>query len=388
MGVTNVSADVELITELARDLIRFQSVNPPGNERPVAEFLAGRVRDLGLEAEIEEVEDGRANLIARMRGAGEGHLVFTGHLDVVPPGGQAWEHLPFAADLVDGRIYGRGSADMKGGVASIVGALAALAKSGFTPRADLVLAATCGEEAGMLGAQIMARLRSLEGARYLVVAEPTDLDVFIGEKGVLWVKVRALGRTGHGSMPELGINAVSYMARLIPRLEEYPFPFEASELLGEPTLSVNTIEGGNKINVVPDVCEIQLDMRTVPSQSHAQIVDGLRDLATEVARDFHPDLRVEVEVQDDVRPLETSRSEDLVEALVASVREVRGVEPQVGGVAYATDGAYLAPGFSIPMVICGPGAPGMAHQPDEYVDVEQLVQAARIYAHMARRLVG
>jgi succinyl-diaminopimelate desuccinylase len=229
---------------------------------------------------------------------------------------------------------------------------------------------------------------SLERSRYLVVAEPSNLDVFIGEKGVLWVKVRALGRTGHGSMPWLGINAVSYMARLIPLLEAYPFPFEESDLLGKPTISINMIEGGNKVNVVPDLCEITIDLRTVPMQNHDGIIEALEVLATQVARDFHPDLRVELEVQEDVGSLETDRAEPLIAAMIASARTVRGEEPVVGGVTYGTDAAYLGPGFNIPMVICGPGAQGMAHQPDEYVEVEQLVQAAAIYADLAQRLLG
>ena len=389
MASSYVTPDRDLVVDLTRELIRFQSVNPPGNEQPVAKYLATRLRDLGLEAELEEVEAGRANVVARLHGQGSGHLVFTGHIDVVPPGGQKWAHGPFDADLVDGkRIYGRGSADMKGGVAAIAAAMASLVASNFRPTADIVLAATCGEEAGMLGARAMADRGSLQGARYLVVAEPSNLDVFIGEKGVLWVKIRALGRTGHGSMPWLGINAVSYMARLIPRLEEYPFPFEESALLGKPTVSVNMIEGGNKVNVVPDLCEMTIDMRTVPRQDHGAIVAALEALANEVARSFHADLRIEVEVQEDVGPLETDRDEPLVEAMVASVRTVLGREPVVGGVTYGTDAAYLGPGYNIPMVICGPGAQGMAHQPDEYVEVEQLVQAAEIYADLARRLLG
>ncbi len=388
MTSSKVAPDRDLVVDLTRELIRFQSVNPPGNEQPAAEYLTQRLRELGLEAEIDEVETGRANVIARLRGQGPGHLVFTGHIDVVPPGGQKWTYGPFDADLVDGKIYGRGSADMKGGVASIVTAMAALAACDFQPRADIILAATCGEEAGMLGARAMADRGSLQGARYLVVAEPSNLDVFIGEKGVLWVKIRALGRTGHGSMPWLGINAVSYMARLIPRLEEYPFPFEESDLLGKPTISVNMIEGGNKVNVVPDLCELTLDLRTVPLQDHQAIVAAIEALAHEVARDFHADLRVEIEVQEDVGPLETDRTEPLVEAMIASVHAVKGEAPVVGGVTYGTDAAYLGPGFNIPMVICGPGAQGMAHQPDEHVEVTQLVQAAEIYADLARRLLG
>lgn len=387
-GTKGVEVDRELIVGLTRDLVRFQSVNPPGNEAEVAEFLGARMRDLGLEVEVQPLEEGRANVIGRIPGDGSGHLVFTGHLDVVPPGGQRWEHDPFAAELVDGKIYGRGSADMKGGVAAIVGAAASLVRSGFKPKADLVIAATAGEEAGMIGAAAMAERRSLDGARYLVVAEPSNLDVFIGEKGVLWLLVRALGRTAHGSMPWLGVNAVSYAARLIPRLEEYPFPWEESALLGRPTLSVNVIQGGNKTNVVPDVCEMEVDMRTVPGQDHAHIIRTLQSLAEQVAGEYNPEVRVEVETINDKMPLETERAEPLVGALVEAVEGVRGVSPEVGGVTYGTDAACLAPAFNIPMVICGPGAPGMAHQPDEYVEVEQLVQAAQIYDSLARRLLG
>jgi succinyl-diaminopimelate desuccinylase len=277
---------------------------------------------------------------------------------------------------------------MKGGVASIATALIALARSGFKPKADVILAATCGEEAGMIGAEAMVNRHSLEGAAYLVVAEPSDLNVFIGEKGVLWLTVRALGRTAHGSMPWLGANAISAIARLILRLEEYPFPWKESALLGHPTLSVNIIQGGNKTNVVPDVCEISVDMRTVPGQDHKAILARVREMAEESARETHVEMRVELEIENDKVSLETERSNPLVNAMFRSVEDVRGAAPLVGGVTYGTDAALLSPGYDIPMVICGPGAPGMAHQPDEHVEVEQLVQAAEIYVDLAQRLLG
>lgn len=380
--------DRDLVVRLTRDLIRFPSVNPPGDEGPVAEYLAREMRALDLEAEVQQVAPGRANVIGRLRGTGEGHLVLTGHLDVVPPGEQPWRHDPFAADLVDGRIYGRGSADMKGGVAAMVGAMAALRRSGFTPKAEVILAATCGEEAGMLGAGAMVERRALAGSRYLVVGEPSGLDVFIAEKGVLWVELRALGRTAHGSMPWLGINAVSYLARLIPRLEAYPFAYAESDLLGKPSLSVNAMHGGAKTNVVPDVARASLDLRTVPSQRHDQILAQLQTLADDLAREYHPDLRVEIAVENDKGPVETDRDEPLVAAVIDAVTATRGTMPEVGGVTYGTDAAALGPGFGIPMVICGPGAPGMAHQPDEYVSVDELTQAAAIYVRTAIALLG
>lgn len=376
------------VVRLTQDLVRFPSVNPPGNEEEVARFLGAYMRDAGLNVEIQQLEDQRANVIGRIPGEGEGHLVFTGHLDVVPPGGQEWRHGPFNADLADERIYGRGACDMKGGVAAIVAAMAALAREGFKPKADIIAACTAGEEAGMIGALAMVERASLAGSRYLVVAEPSGLDVFIGEKGVLWVTVRALGQTAHGSMPELGVNAVSYMARLISRLEEYPFPWEQSELLGAPTLSVNVISGGNKVNVVPDMCEMEVDMRSVPGQDHGAIVASIRRIADEVAQEYSPKITIELEVTNDKQSLETDRAEHLVEATIASATAVRGEPPIVGGVTFGTDAAYLGPGFGIPMVICGPGLPSMAHQPDEYVDTYQLAQAAEIYMDLSRRLLG
>lgn len=378
----------EFAVALTRDLIRFQSVNPPGDEQPVAEFLAGVLGRHGIAAEIQPIEPGRANLLARLPGEGAGSLIFTGHLDVVPPGEQPWEHGPFTGDLVDGKVYGRGSADMKGGVAAIVAAMILLKEQGVRPAGDIVLAATAGEEAGLYGAGVMAQRRSLEGARWLVVAEPTDLNVFIAEKGILWADVTAAGRTAHGSMPHLGVNAISYMARLIERLDgTYPFPYTASPLLGAPTLSVDVIRGGNKSNVVPDLCRISIDMRTVPSQHHEEIIRSLGRLAREVADDFNPAIAVTVDVVHDERSVETPRQDPLVQAAIRAVTRVRGREPEVGGVAYATDAAVFGPAFDIPMVICGPGAPGMAHQPNEHVEVEQLVQATQIYADLAMDLL-
>jgi succinyl-diaminopimelate desuccinylase len=385
---TEASVERDLVIDLTRELVRFRSVNPPGGEGEVAEFLAGTLKHHGLEADVQYVEEGRANVVAILKGGTAPPLVFTGHLDVVPPGRQTWEHDPFAADLVDGRIYGRGSADMKGGVAAIVTAMAALAHAGFKPSGDILLAATCGEEAGMLGAIAMVDAGALPSGGRLIVAEPTNLNVFHGEKGVLWLKVRAFGRTAHGSMPHLGINAISAIARLIVRLETYPFPYEESPLLGKPSLSVNVISGGNKMNVVPDLCEIEIDMRTVPLQNHAELVEAVRRLAEECAKEVHPDLRIEVEIDQDVAPFETERRHELVDATIASVRAVRGKAPEVGGVSYGTDGAHLGPGFNMPVVICGPGANEMAHQPDEYVEVEQLVQAAEVYVDLARRLMS
>src|SRR5579859_6543440 len=173
--------DKNFVVDLTRALVRYPTVNPPGNEQESAEFVGKHMEALGLEVEVQRFAEHRANVLGRMRGSGDKRaLVLTGHLDVVPPGGQEWSHSPFDAVLEDGRIYGRGSCDMKGGVAAMVAGVKSLLGNGFRPRGDIVLAFTAGEEAGMQGAQVMVERRSLEEAGYLVVGEPSDINVYIG----------------------------------------------------------------------------------------------------------------------------------------------------------------------------------------------------------------
>jgi succinyl-diaminopimelate desuccinylase len=159
-------------------------------------------------------------------------------------------------------------------------------------------------------------------------------------------------------------------------------------LLGRPSLSVNTIRGGSKVNVVADFCEIEVDLRTLPSQNQEELLEHIRRLGEELAAEFHPGLRVEIEIDQAKQSLETPRNDPLVEETIKAVTAVRRRPPQVGGVTYGTDAAYLAPGFNIPMVICGPGGTDMLHQPNEYVEIDQLVQAAEIYVDLARRLLA
>lgn len=382
------SSSPDLAIAITRDLIRIPTVNPPGNELPAAQYLADVMESLGLDVTIQEIEPNRANVIGRLKGRRNGHLVLSGHIDVVPPGEQPWERNPFSADMDDTYIYGRGSTDMKSGVGAIVAALGRLKAEGFQPEADVIAAISYGEEAGLVGAEGIVERRALEGAHYLLVAEPTDLDVYIAEKGTCWTIARFLGRTAHGARPDLGANAVSAMARLIPRLEANPFPYTESPLLGHPTVSVNVIRGGNKTNVVPDLCEIEVDMRTVPGQDLTEIVASMERMGNEIAREYGPHMRFEVEPLHQMLAVETSPDHHLVGAAIAAVRAVTGRTPKIGGVPYATDAACLGPGFAIPMVICGPGDTSMLHQPDERVLIRELVEATDIYCDLAQRLLS
>lgn len=374
------------VVELTRDLLRFDTVNPPGNEGPANNHLGEYLAARGIAVEYQGIGDDRTNLIARLAGSGDEHLVLCGHMDVVHPGVGAWEHDPFAATIVDGRLIGRGAADMKGGVAAMAEALVELADEGFRPAGDLILAVTAGEEVNMVGAKLLESTGIVAGASNLVIGEPTGLDVFHAEKGVIWPRIIAQGRTAHGAMPHLGVNAISFMARVITRLEAYPFPYERNDVLGSPTLSVNVIDGGVKTNVVADRCMIEVDMRLVPGQSREQILEGLEEILRDVIREVP--VTVEVEILQDAPAVETAAESPLLAAGVGAVREVTGREPRVGGVGYATDGAFIAPALGADMIIVGPGGVDQLHQPNEWVAVSQLEEAVKVYKAIAREVLG
>ncbi len=381
--------DLESVVDLTQRLVRVDTVNPPGNEAAAAELVGEYLERHGLDVEYQRFSPQRANLVARIRGeAPDGHLALSGHLDVVHPGAKEWASPPFAAERKGDRLVGRGTADMKGGVASMAVAAASLAGRGFHPKADLILAISAGEEVDTVGARHMAGTGVLRGTSMLVVGEPTGLDVFVAEKGVLWPRVTAHGRTAHGSMPQLGVNAITFISHLIRRLEGNPFPFEASPILGEPTVSVNTIEGGVKVNVVPDRCSIEVDMRLVPGQDRTSILNRLDAILDEVRTETGLDIHTEVEVLQDMPPVELPKSDPFVRQVVEVVAAVRGSDPEIGGVSFGTDGAVLGPALNAKLVILGPGKLDQLHQTNEYVDIEELGQATKIYMELAHTLLG
>ena len=270
---------------LCRDLVRFRSVNPPGDELEIAQYVADFLRDAGLAVEVIPHTPTRASVLARLEGSGEmPALLYTGHLDVVPVGAEEWRHDPFGGEVVAGKLWGRGSSDMKGGDAAMIVAAKVLAEANIRLRGDLLLAFTAGEEHDMLGAAVIAARSDLAPVQAVVVAEPSYNDVYVAEKGVLWLKITTYGKTAHGSMPHLGQNAVMMMMAFLSELDSLAVPYEEHPLLGGFTRSINTIGGGVKINVVPDRCEATIDQRTVPGQDHAAIVGQVEELIADLAR--------------------------------------------------------------------------------------------------------
>ena len=362
---------------LTRDLIRFRTINPPGEEEACARHLGRILEGAGFQCDYVMMGAGRANLIARIGGNGSGPpLAFTGHIDVVPLGARAWSMDPFAADTANNRIYGRGASDMKSGVASFVAA-AVEAAPRLAAGPGLLLIITAGEETGCTGAHhIIATARDLLGqAGALVVAEPTSNTPMVGHKGALRLKVTARGVTAHASMPHEGVNAVLKAARAIARLDDFDFNIARHPVMGAPTLNVGWMHGGININSVPDQADAGLDIRTIPAQHHKAI-------ETQLASYLGPD--VEVSLLDEAVPIWTEPGVAWMQSVFSAVQSVTGVAPKVAAAPYFTDASALTPAFGgIPTVILGPGPAAMAHQTDEYCEIAAIEAAKDI----SRRLI-
>jgi succinyl-diaminopimelate desuccinylase len=366
--------------ELTQELIRFETINPPGNETPCARYLGRILETAGFQTCYFAMGPNRDNLIARIgTDGGKLPLAFTGHTDVVPLGAAQWSVEPFGAKIADGKIYGRGSTDMKGGVAAFVSAAVKLAPElAGTP--GLILVITAGEEYGCEGANFLVRQNVLPRAGALVVAEPTSNRLLAGHKGVLWLEATAKGVTAHGSMPAQGDNAVYKAARAALALANLDFSDYEHPLLGRPTLNVGWLRGGLNINSVPDEARLGIDVRLVPGVEPDQLHERL---------DAAVSGEVTFEIKLHAAPVWTDPGDPWIAEISNVVRTRTGGAQPIGGAVYFTDAAPLKPGMgNPPTAILGPGEPALAHQTDEYCSVARIEEAEAIYSDIIRRWCG
>jgi succinyl-diaminopimelate desuccinylase len=363
--------------ELTQRLVRMNTVNPPGNGKAAALFLGDQLRGSGFDVAYHEFEPNRTSLVARYASnRAQDPLCFTGHLDTVPLGSAGWERDAHGGDIVDGRLYGRGSSDMKAGISAFVAA--ALEHVRRAPRAaNLTLVLTASEETGCQGAHHLASTGALGRAGALIVAEPTANYPMIGHKGVLWLTARTRGVAAHGSTPDIGVNAIYRARRVLEKLEGYRFAIPTHTHLGPPTLSVGTMNSGSNINTVPDRAEVGIDIRTIPGMDGAALRDQLIDhLAPELT---------DLENLVDFEPIWTSPDAPWVRRVFDLLTPLLGARPQPRGASYFTDACALKTVYlDAPTVILGPGDPDQAHQTDEYCHVSRIAQAVEIYGALLR----
>ena len=373
-------AQAESVT-LTQELVRFPTINPPGRERACAHYVGGLLESAGFRVAYHEFDDERTSLIATLAGRGEKlPLCFTGHLDTVPLGAAPWTHDAHAGEIEGAKLWGRGSSDMKSGVAAFLTAARALGGR-REPAAGMTLVITAGEETGCTGAEdLAARAGVLGRAGALVVAEPTSNYPCVGHKGALRLEAVTRGVTAHGAMPEQGENAVYKMGRALAKLEAFSFDATPHPHLGAPSLNVGTIHGGLNINSVPDACTIGIDIRTIPGQEYGALMAAL---ASRVGS--------EVDLQSSrwVSGVWTEPTHPWVQQVFDIMAPTLAARPEPRTLPYFTDGSILSEAYGgVPTLILGPGEAAQAHQTDEYCFVERIEQAAEAYERIAVQWCG
>jgi acetylornithine deacetylase len=361
-----------VLAELLADIVRIDSINPDliegaAGEGEIARFVAGWLEQAGLEVEVEEVEPGRFNTIGIARGSGGGRtLLLNAHLDTVGVSGMK---RPFDPIVVNGRLHGRGSYDMKAGLAAIMLAGAEAALAGL--RGDVLVTAVCDEEVASIGtARVAARYR----ADAAIVSEPTEMRLALAHKGFVGFEVETKGRAAHGSRPDLGVDAIAHMGHVLVGIEELDRRLRADPthpLLGSGSLHASVIEGGQEFSSYPERCLLKGERRTIPGESPEHVEGELRELLGEV----EGEIRVVVARE----PFETPADAEIAE-LVS--RHAGG--PEVVGVPFWADSALLS-SAGIPTVVFGPAGEG-AHAVEEWVDLASAGRCAEIYAAVAREL--
>jgi acetylornithine deacetylase len=358
---------VTAAAELLSSLVAIDSVNPalvPGGagEAEIAAFVAGRLAQGGLDARVDEVAPGRCNAIAVARGRGGGRsLLLNAHMDTVGVAGMSG---PFTPRIEDGRLYGRGSYDMKAGLAAIMLAAERAANAGL--RGDVIVAAVCDEEHASLGAEALARSVRADAA---VVTEPTGLEVCVAHKGFVWLTVETAGVAAHGSRPDLGVDAITAMGPVLVALDRRAAELAQGErhpLLGHASLHATLIAGGQELSSYPERCRLDIERRTLPGERAEDVEAEVRACApgATVATTF-------------VRaPFEVAPGESVAAALRAAAAGVLGAEPGIVGHAAWMDAAVLS-AAGIPTVVFGPGGEG-AHAVEEWADIASVERCADV----------
>lgn len=380
--------DRQDLVSLTQRLVRARGQNPPGQELATAEEVAAVCRERGFAVELTEVAPGRPNLVAVLPGGDEPGLLLLGHTDVVPVG-DGWTVDPFGGEVRDGRLHGRGSTDMKGGLAACLVAMDALRRAGVPLAGPVELAALVDEEEHGAGIRhyVAGDRPAYAGC---VVAEPTDLQTIIAARGDAYVDITVHGVAAHSGRPDDGRSAIYGAAAVIRSLQRWhaELAADAHPLVGPATWSVGLVSGGQGTSIVPAECRISADRRLLPGESAGAVLDAVRERMSGLGLSGDG-LRVEVEMPMDMPGFETPAEHPFVTAVDGALGAVGGPGLPLGGWTAACDGGFVARDLGVPTVVLGPGSVNQqAHRPDESVGVDELLTAARAYALTALRVLA
>jgi acetylornithine deacetylase len=372
-------SDSTYIRSTLSDLVRTKSINPafaegePSDEREIATRVGGIMRALGMETTEYEAAPGRVSVVGRLRGTGGGRaLMLYGHIDTV---GVTAMPEPFSATVRDGKLYGRGAYDMKGGVTACLATVKALRDAGVALRGDVLVACVADEEVASIGmSEVLKHVR----ADAAIVTEATELRVCLAHRGFSWVEVETLGIAAHGSRFDLGVDANMRMGRFLARLDRLEQELRARPphaLVGPPSLHAAVLRGGTGISTYADHCRLEIERRTVPGETEDQVVAEIRAITDALAAE-DATFRATVRAMLTRGSFEVRRDAPIVHAVLGAATSVLGASPEVIGEPYWMDAALLS-AVGIDTVVIGPTGAG-AHALEEWVDLRSIEQLTDI----------
>lgn len=372
------NAEKKEINDLLRSLIQIKSVNPPGNENQIANFIKKFLLKNNIHSELVPLEEGRSSVVAKIEGEEERNITFCGHLDTVKVKEEDWTKPAFEGLIENGKMYGRGASDMKGGVAAILYAAVLLKRRGIDLKKTVQLALTADEEWEYRGAENLVNGGYFDRTDFLIITEPSNLQISTGEKGEVWVKVKFYGKSAHGSTPEAGVNTIIPGSEFILKVtERYEKIFKTDPFWGKTSISIGQFHGGVQVNIVPNYSEIQLDFRVISEEDKEKVIELVRKTGEEIAKKYK--VRFEEEFFNYHPPIFTNSDNPYVEKFLqaAGAKEVIITK-------YCTDGATIIPEKKIPFIIFGPGDIAQAHQSDEYIELKSLYRAVDTFVEFLK----
>ena len=361
-----------------QDIVRIKSVND--KEEEVAKYIQKLFKDHGIESELVEYAPGRSNLVAILEGSQAGKtLAISGHMDVVSAGDESeWTYPPFSGEIVDGKLYGRGSTDMKGGTIGLAIAMIELKESGQDFKGKIKYMATVGEEIGTVGAKFLTQKGYADDLDGLLIGEPSGPSMIVStHKGSMSYKVTSVGKSSHSSMPEEGINAINqlnlFITKANARMQEITDQYE-NEKTGRTTHAITIIQGGSQINSIPEKAVLEGNIRSIAEYPNDKIEADLHQIIDEINQEIEGHLSIEL-TQNNF-PVDKDDQSDLVKA----IQSVVGSDVPVSGIGPTTDGAQFIFGKSdFDFAIYGPGEPTLPHQVNEFIKVEEYLDFIDIY---------
>ena len=360
----------ERLIKLTQKLIRINSENPPGNEYKIASFVREYLRRIGVAVKTYEFKKKRTNVIGIVKAtAAKKKLLISPHLDTVPAG-KNWVYPPFAGKIKNGRIYGRGASDCKGNLAASLEAINSIIEDGVKLSYDLVFAATADEESGSSLGLIPLLNKNIIKADYSLILDADELDIIVAQKGLIHMKVMIQGKKAHGAYPWRGENAIDIAIKAIREIKNREFRYAAHEYLHPPTINIGTIHGGDKVNIVADWCEFELDIRFLPGMRAQQILNRVEKDIKKYARKF------KIHIQGIQKPYEIDKKHILVTCLSKAIKAA-GMHPRIKG----SEGATVITFFQnkgIPAIAYGVGSKDVAHASDEYIKIDNLYKGTQV----------